>query len=326
MWLNWKDSQRTVGTMRPVRTIWANDQGRFLRGWPPYQRLSLTLWVDCQSKGHGWDQDMPFWMNVCEEAGGCHCSRNIFRRDCVHSHCWVAVSYCSSFSRETSSTFKLAYSTCTHFLQLSMVGFCFFATDLVGYGFRFSFQPAFCIAMRVPVTVDDRYFRVGHLKEGYGVLQFGAYAYSQTLDNNKFHHCNFYSMILFCKLPKALKWLSVLTDTPSCRRCTSAVRHLSSNHAAWILRQCVPQVVGEPSQATAGHACALSNSITSALLCFPGSKNSAQPWEERDCRTDWAACVCLCHRLLCRLLCFRLVMKSKQLTGCAKWLALNAVF
>lgn len=43
MWLNWKDSQRTVGAMRPVRTIWASDQGRFLEGWPPYRRLSHSL-------------------------------------------------------------------------------------------------------------------------------------------------------------------------------------------------------------------------------------------------------------------------------------------
>lgn len=236
--------------------------------------------------------------------------------------CWVAVLYCSSFSCEMSSTFELAYSICTHFLQHSMVDFCFFATELVGYDFRCSFQPALCIAMSVQVTVDDWYFQVGHLKKGCRILQFGAYAYSQTLDNANFHHWNFYLMILFCKTSKALKWLFLQISHPA------GVQVLwdTSDHAVWILGQCMPQVVGEPSQATAGSACALSNSITSALLCFPGSKNSAQPWEEQDCHNDWGACVSLCHRLLCGLLCFRLIMKSKQLTGCAEWLALNAVF
>lgn len=69
-----------------------------------------------------------------------------------------------------------------------MVDIYFFATKLVGYDFSFSFQPALCIAMSVQMTADYWYFQVGHLKKGCRVLQFAAYAYSQTLDNNKLHH------------------------------------------------------------------------------------------------------------------------------------------
>lgn len=64
-----------------------------------------------------------------------------------------------------------------------MVGFCFFATDLVGYGFRFSFQTAFCIAMRLPVTVDDRYFRVGRKGMEYVSLEHMPTAKHLTIIN-----------------------------------------------------------------------------------------------------------------------------------------------
>lgn len=152
-------------------------------------------------------------------------------------------------------------------------------------------------------------------------------------------------LILFCKQSKALKWLSVLTDIPCYRRCMTAARYLPHKCAACHLLLCVPwvvghpsqamgggtafpshrwwdsppkpQVVGQPSQAPAGWGCAPSNSMTTALVCSPGSKNSAQPEGEYDCH-NWVACESLCHRLLYSSVCFRLIMKSKQLTACAK--------
>lgn len=166
-----------------------------------------------------------------------------------------------------------------------------------------------------------------HLKKRCRVLQFGAHAYSQ--------HVTVINFIIgifvwwFCFANHRRHWsdwvfLQVCWPAESVQMCADAERQLFSNHAVWILGQCVPQ--GEPAQVPAGWGSALSNSITAALPCFPGSKNSGQLWEEQDCHNDWGACVSLCHRLLCGLLCFRLIMKSKQLTGCAEWLALNAVF
>lgn len=158
-----------------------------------------------------------------------------------------------------------------------MVDFCFFAIQLVGYGFRCSFQPGLCIAMSVQVTVDDWYFQAGHLKNGCRVLQFGACPYSWTLDNNKFHHLNFYLMILFCKPSKALRWLSVLTDIPSCRRCSSALRHLPRNHAVWILCHRWWENLPKLLQAVPVHW-----AIPSLLHCFVSQGAKILPSSEKN--------------------------------------------
>lgn len=221
----------------------------------------------------------------------------------VHSHCWVAVSYCSSFSCEMSSTFKLACSTCTHFLQHSMVDICFFATELVGYDFRCSFKPALCIAMSVQVTVADWYFQIGHVKKECWVLQFGAYAYSQTLDNTKFHHWNFYLIVLFFKPSKALKWLSVLTDLPSCRRS----KVLWDTCLVWIM-QCGSwgsachrwwENLPKPQQALPVHW-----AIPSLLHCFVSQGAKILPSLERNkiaIMTEGPVCPCATG---CSVVCF----------------------
>lgn len=292
MWTSWEDSQRIS------RTILANDQGGFLWGCPPYQRSSLTVWVNYQSKGHVWDQGQPCWMNVWGEAGGCHRSRNIFRTDCVHSYCWVAVSYCSSFSCEASSTFKVAYSTCTHFLQHSLVDFCFFATELVRYDFRRAFQPALCIALSVQVTVDDWYFQVGHLKKGCRVLQFGAYVYSQTLDNIKFHDWNFYLMFLFCKTSR--HWSDYSYRYPILQECKCCETPMIMQFGSWS-SACHRwwKNLRKPQQAVPVHW-----AIPSLLHCFVSQGAKILPSLERNkiaIMTEGPVCPCATG---CSVVCF----------------------
>lgn len=44
-------------------------------------------------------------------------------------------------------SFKMLYGNSTNFLQYSIVVYCFFATELIEYDFRFYFKPELCICV-----------------------------------------------------------------------------------------------------------------------------------------------------------------------------------
>lgn len=310
MWVNWRTSERTVGSPRAVGMHWATDQGNF-RG--------LTSLPGIVSNSFWWPQRTttargrmsPTDVNACGRAGWCRCSRNFFGKDWPYPFTLLGCCFILLVLLMWNAlllSFKMLYGNTTHFLEHSMRDYCFFATELIRYNFKFYFSCAFMfVAFRVWVTVDDWYFQFGHWKKGaeYCTCECVPAAKRLTVTHSIIGILIFWFYFANSQSSMVLKWLSILIDIPCSRRCVTAVRHLPHKHAALFPVLCVPWVVGHFSQATAGCGCALSNSIPSAFVCSPGSKNSAQPWEERDCHNNWVACGFLCHRLLRSLGCFR---------------------
>lgn len=145
MWVNWKKSQRAVGTN------WANDQGRFLWSWP--ELVSNPFWWPRWTSTQGSLCDTTRSLSAvsaCGGAGWCHCGRNIFRKDrpCLVTLlgcCFVLLTF-FTWSAPLLS-FKMLYGNSTNFLQHSIVVYCFFATELIEYDFRFYFKPELWICV-----------------------------------------------------------------------------------------------------------------------------------------------------------------------------------
>lgn len=129
--------------------------------------------------------------------------------------------------------------------------------------------------------------------------------------------------IYFANKSKALSQLSIRIHTP-CHRMLWDVNGVSYLPLCATRCHCLVPHRCHNSPLKPLLATVLSDFITSVLVHSPGSKIPPSLRKSTVVIITGWTCACPCHGLLCGSIFGGLIVKSKQLTACAKWLAMNA--